>query len=347
MTVKSVSTTARRHHWAVFAASVLLVIVGLLLWLASSTLLMIFAGVLLSVFLGGLTDMVAAYTHLGRRWALAAVCLTLLTALGVMGWFTASKLAEQTQQFVKELPKAVKNLREHLQDYAWGNWVAEELNQVRDSAEDGEKNLSRAAGAASAVFGSITGTVVILFLAIFLAFDPDLYKRSLVRLAPVSRRPRAREVIDGAATALWRWTLSRLVSMAAVAAGATLGFWIIGMPLALMLGVFAGLVNFIPNIGPLFWVVPAMLLALMKSPAEALYVGGLFVVVQTLEGYVITPLVQQRMVHLPPALALSVQVIFGALWGFAGLALATPFAALALVVVQKLYVEDVLGDEGS
>ena len=336
----------RHHHWAIFAAGVTVVAVGLLLWLAAGTLLMIFAGVLLAVFLCGLTNLVARFTRLPRRWSLAVVCLALLMALGVAGWFTASKLAEQAHQFSKELPEAIKSLRHKLQEYPWGTWVADELQQVRSSAEDSEKALSRAAGAASAVLDSITGAVVIVFLALFLAFDPELYKQLLVRLVPVARRARAREVVDGAAIALWRWTLGRLLAMAAVAAGATLGFWIIGMPLALMLGVFAGLVNFIPTLGPLLWVIPAMLLAVVHSPAQALYVGLLFVVVQTLEGYVITPLVQQRMVHLPPAVGLSVQVTFGALWGFAGLALATPFAALALVVVQKLYVEDVLDDRG-
>jgi predicted PurR-regulated permease PerM len=341
------NNSERRHHWTIFAAGVVVVVVGLLLWLAAGTLFMIFTGVLVAVFLCGLTDLVARLTGVARRWALAIVGLVLLVAMGVIGWFTASTLAEQAQEFSHELPKAVKNLREKLEGYPWGRWAAEELKQVRSSAEDSEKTLSRAAGAASAVVETVTGAVIICFLGLFLAIDPELYKRSLVRLAPLARRDRTREVIDGAATALWKWILGRLVSMGAVAVGATLGFYAIGMPVALMLGVFAGLVNFVPNLGPLFWLVPALLLGFLQSPVQALYVGLLFVVVQTIEGYVITPTVQQRMVHLPPAVGLSVQVVFGALWGFPGLALATPFAALALVVVQKLYVEDALGDHSN
>lgn len=336
----------RSHHWAIFAAAVAVIVAGLLLWLAASTLLTIFAGTLLAVFLSGLSELVTRYSKLPRGWALTVVCLVLLVALGVMGWLMAARLAEQAHQFANELPKAVRHLREQLQEYPWGSWAAEELSQVRSSAEESEKTLSRAAGAATAALDGATALVVILFLALFLAFDPDLYKRSLVRLVPLERRDRARQVVDETASSLWRWTLSRLLSMAFVLVGATIGFLIIGMPLALMLGVFAGLVNFIPNLGPLIWLAPAMLLAFMQSPAHALYVGILFLVVQTAEGYVITPLVQQRMVHLSPAIALSIQVIFGALWGFAGLALATPFTAVALVLVQKLYIEDVLGDRG-
>ncbi|HEV3338934.1 MAG TPA: AI-2E family transporter [Pirellulales bacterium] len=335
-----------RHHWAVFAAAVAVVVVGLLLWLAAGVLLTIFTGILLAVFLSGLRDVVVRYTRLPRGLALAVVCLGLVAAFGLLGWLMAARLAEQAHQFSRELPEAVKHLREQLQDYPWGSWAAEELREVRSSAEEGEKALSRAAGAASAALNGVTTTVVILFLALFLAFDPDLYKRSLVRLVPIDRRDHALEVIESATGALWRWTLARLLSMAAVCVGATVGFWIIGLPLALMLGVFAGLMNFIPNLGPLIWLAPTVLLALTQGPVEALYVGIVFLVVQTTEGYVITPLVQQRMVNLSPAVALSVQVIFGALWGFAGLALATPITAMGLVIVRKVYIEGVLGDAG-
>ncbi|HWB09142.1 MAG TPA: AI-2E family transporter [Pirellulales bacterium] len=333
-----------RHHWAIFAAAVVAVVVGLLLWLAAGMLLTIFSGLLLAVFLSGLRDVVARHTRLPRGWALVAVCLGLVALFGLLGWLMAARLAEQAHQFTRELPEAAKHLREQLREYPWGSWVAEELRGVGDSAEEREKALSRAAGAASAFLNGLTATVVIVFLALFLAFDPELYKRSLVRLVPIDRRERAREVIQHATDALWRWTLARLLSMAAVCVGATIGFWLIGMPLALMLGVFAGLMNFIPNLGPLIWLAPTLLLALMQSPAEALYVGLVFLVVQTAEGYIITPLVQQRMVNLSPAVALSVQVVMGALWGFAGLAMATPITAMALVIVQKVYIEDVLGD---
>lgn len=337
----------RDHHWAIFAAGVVVIVVGLLLWLAAGTLFLIFSGLLLAVFLCGLTRLVASYLRLRRGFALAIACLALAVLSALMGWSMASRLAEQAQEFNQKLPEAVKNVREKLEQYPWGRWIADELKGLRSSAEDTEKTIERAAGAASAALDSVTGIVVVLFLGVFIAIDPELYKRSLVRLFPKSRRERARDVIDNAGNALWRWTLGRLLSMACVAVGATIGFWLIGMPLALMLGLFAGLVNFIPNLGPLIWLAPAMLLAFTQSPAHALYVGLIFTVVQSVEGYLITPLVQQRMVHLAPAIALSVQVVFGALWGFPGLALATPLTAMALVVIDKLYVEDVLGDSAT
>lgn len=317
---------------------------GVLLWLAADTLLLIFAGILFAVFLSGLTELVSRYTRLPRGWALAVVSLVLIILFALAGWLMAARLAEQAQQFSEELPRAIKHLRERLDAYPWGKWLAAELKDIRLSAEERESALSKAATAASAALEGVTGAVVILFIGLFVAADPELYKRGLVRLAPIARRPRARQVVDGMGDALWRWMLGRLLAMAAVGVCATIGFALIGMPLALILGFFAGLVNFVPNLGPLIWLAPAMLLALTQSGTQAVEVGVLFVVVQTAEGYLLTPLVQQRMIHLAPAVTIMVQVLMGAIFGFAGVALATPLAAAVLVLVRMVYIEDCLGD---
>jgi predicted PurR-regulated permease PerM len=119
-----------------------------------------------------------------------------------------------------------------------------------------------------------------------------------------------------------------------------LGLWLLGVPLALTLGLLAALLNFIPNIGPIIAGVPAVLLALMHSPMQALYVVGLYLVLQSVDGYLLTPLVDRCTVSVPPALTLAAQMLLGGL----GLALASPLTAAAIVLVQKLYIEDTLGD---
>lgn len=324
--------------------AVVAALAGVLLWLAADTLLLIFAGILFAVFLSGVTELVASSTRLPRGWALAVVVFVLIVLLALAGWLMAARLAEQAEQFGQELPRAVKHLRQRLDEYPWGKWLATELKDIRLSTEERESALSQAATAASAALQGVTGFVVILFIGLFVAADPETYKRGLVRLTPLERRARARQVIDSVGGALWRWMLGRLLAMAAVGVCATIGFALIGMPLALILGLFAGLVNFVPNLGPLIWLAPALLLALTQGGSQAVYVGILFVVVQTAEGYLLTPLVQQRMIHLAPAVTIIVQVLFGALFGFAGVALATPLAAAVLVLARMLYIEDGLGD---
>jgi len=124
-----------------------------------------------------------------------------------------------------------------------------------------------------------------------------------------------------------------------------LGLWLLGIPLALTLGTIAGLLNFVPNIGPIIAGVPAVLIAWTLGPVPALYVLLLYIFLQSLDGYVLTPLIQQRTVALAPALTITAQLLFGALAGTMGLLLATPLTAGTLVLIRKLYLEDVLDEE--
>jgi predicted PurR-regulated permease PerM len=122
------------------------------------------------------------------------------------------------------------------------------------------------------------------------------------------------------------------------------GLALLGVPLALILGIIAGLLDFIPYLGPLMAGVPAVLIAFSDSPTQALYVVVLFGLIQLFEGYLMEPLIENKTVCLPPALTIVMQVLFGTLFGLAGVALATPMTAVLAVVVTMLYVQDVLGD---
>ncbi len=122
------------------------------------------------------------------------------------------------------------------------------------------------------------------------------------------------------------------------------GLMILGIPLAFTLAVIAGLLSFVPNIGPILSALPAVLVGLSVSPIMAVYVIGVYVLVQTVESYLITPFIQQRAVAMPPALLLIVQLIMGVWVGVIGIFLATPLTVALMVAVRMLYIEDVLGD---
>jgi predicted PurR-regulated permease PerM len=121
-----------------------------------------------------------------------------------------------------------------------------------------------------------------------------------------------------------------------------LGLWVIGVPMWLPLAILAALLNFIPNFGPIIAAVPALLIALANDPTDALWVAGLYVLAQNLEGYLIMPLVQRRAVEMPPALTIMSQVLLGMLLGPLGVVLAAPLTAAALVLIKMLYVQDTL-----
>ncbi len=153
------------------------------------------------------------------------------------------------------------------------------------------------------------------------------------------------EVLESVGETLRRWLVGRAILMVVNGVFTALGLWLLGIPLALTLGTIAGLLNFVPNIGPIIAGVPAVLIAWTLGPVPALYVLLLYIFLQSLDGYVLTPLIQQRTVALAPALTITAQLLFGALAGTMGLLLATPLTAATLVLIRKLYLEDVLDEE--
>jgi predicted PurR-regulated permease PerM len=127
-----------------------------------------------------------------------------------------------------------------------------------------------------------------------------------------------------------------------VGSATALGLWLLGVPLALTIGAIAAVLAFIPFFGPIASGILAVLMAFMEGPTQALYVAGLCVAIQQIEGNLLMPFVQRWAVALPPVLGIMAAVIFGLLFGLAGVILATPLMVVAMVLVQKLYVEGVL-----
>jgi predicted PurR-regulated permease PerM len=193
----------------------------------------------------------------------------------------------------------------------------------------------------------VVGAVaVITFLSLYFAAEANLYIAGLLRLVPLPRRPRTAEILDETASAIWYWMLGRLVSMTTLGFLTAVGLWAIGVPLPIALGFLAGILFFVPYIGAFVSAIPSLLLAVSVNLDMALYVIALYIGVHLIEAYILVPLVQRRVVHLPLALTLSAQIIFGVLAGFLGLLLATPLVAAALVIIRMVYVEDVFGDRG-
>jgi predicted PurR-regulated permease PerM len=179
-----------------------------------------------------------------------------------------------------------------------------------------------------------------VFVCLYVAFDPAGYRNGVLALVSRENRSRAIRILHAVAEALRRWFVGRLVAMLLIGGLTALGLGLIGIPLGITLGLLAGLLNFIPYIGPITSFVPAGLIALLQGPAAVLWVLLLYVGVQILESYLVTPLVQARAVHLPPALTITAQVVLGLIFGAAGLLFATPLTAAALVVVQVIREED-------
>ncbi len=215
---------------------------------------------------------------------------------------------------------------------------------VKEIFTGGATVLLRIAGVFSTAFGVLAGLLIVLLIGIFFAASPETYRNGFLRLLPVAKRKRVAEVMDETAHVLRWWILGQMVSMAVVGSLVTVGLWFLGVPLAPVLGLISMLCTFVPYLGPIVSAIPGLLIAWSVSPTLLLYALILYLVVENLEGSVITPLIQQRAVKLPPGLTIGAQMLAGVVWGVLGIVFATPLLAAAMVVIKRLYVEDVLGD---
>lgn len=315
----------------------------LLFWMAADVFLLVFAGLLLGVLLTHTARLAAKRLRLPYAWSLAAVVLGLAVTIGAVGWLMLPRIAVQIDELTARLPAAIESIRQQIQSYKWGQAALArmEVSRLLPSRSD---IVAQITGVASTTLGAIANLFVILFVGIYGAIEPDTYRNGFIRLIRPTRRDRAREILDELYRTLGWWLLGRLCSMLVVGLATGLGLWLLGVPLALTLGLIAAVLGFVPYIGPILAAVPAVLIGLTQGPQQALYVLLFYVGLQTVESYFLTPLVQRRAVALAPALQITAQVLAGVLFGVMGLALATPLTAAGQVIVRMAYVEDVLGD---
>ena len=325
----------------IVAASLLVLYLFVVL---SRVLLVVFAGVLMSVGLGGGADILRRRTPLGRPGGLAVVITLVVLVPFLLSGIIGPPLTGQINALLVQLPEAVEGFRDRLAAQSWLQAVVAEPNALESLMPSPKEVMGGVTSAFSRTLGAVANVFVILFIGIYGAADPASYVSGVVHLTPERNRDRARVVIDALAHALRWWLVGRLTMMSVVGVLTSLGLWIAGVPSPLALGLLAALLSFVPYVGPILSFVPAVLVALMVSLTKVLYVVLVFGLVQTLESYVITPLVQQQAVSLPPVILITAQIAMGVLAGATGVVLAAPLAIVVIVLLQMLYVEDVLGD---
>jgi predicted PurR-regulated permease PerM len=275
------------------------------------------------------------------------VGVVLLLLLGGFFWLLGARLRAQMLDLTGQLPAAINSVQQSL---------GISLPGQGGQSGGGGIGLSGIGSGIQELFGSLVslgGTVVtglsslvlVVVGAFFLAAAPDLYRTGVVKLFPKDQHARIDDSLVTAGRALRLWLFAQLIAMAAVGALIFLGTWLIGLSAPLALGLFAGVTEFIPVIGPILGAVPAILLALAQGGWTALWTLLLFVVVQQIESNLIMPLVQRRLIEIPPALLLFALLAIGLLFGMIGVVIATPLTVVIYVLVKKLYVRAVLGEE--
>jgi predicted PurR-regulated permease PerM len=331
---------------ASFAKRVLIiaaiVALALILWRLSQILILVFAGFVVSMVLRALAEPLARATGLAHRWALASVVVVLLGLFATGVWFFGDRVAQQFDQIAAQVPQAWQRARGWLEQFQFGRYVLDSLSGTFVGAGQAGGALARLA---SGTFGAVADAVIVLVVGRYLAAEPKRYRPGHVKHPPPSARARIGAAFDAIVEALKRWLLGQGMAMLAVGTMTGIGLWLLGMPMALGLALLAGVLEFVPYIGPFLAAVPAVLIAFALSPLDALYVLLLYWGVQQVENWALIPLIQKWSVDLPPALAILSLVIFGVLFGVPGIIVAAPLMIVVMILVQKLYVEGILGDE--
>ncbi|MDX5347601.1 MAG: AI-2E family transporter [Hymenobacteraceae bacterium] len=304
--------------------------------------LLVFACILVGVMFSALTNFFIKVLHLKRGWSLAIVIILFFGGLIGLGFLIAPSIAEQTDEMSKSVQEGIQKIEEKLQQYEWGKQL---INQVEQGFKikgkpAGESMFSRISTVFSSTLGTLADIIVVLFVGLFFAASPKLYKKGIVKLFPLRHRNRIQNLLYKLYKTLKWWLVGMFASMLVIGVTTGAGLFLLGLPLAIPLAIIAFLFAFIPNIGPWIAGIPIVLVGFMESPQMALYAGGLYFIAQMIESYVITPIIFKKTVDLPPALTLLVQVLFGIWGGIAGLLLAAPILAVAIVIVQELYVKD-------
>jgi predicted PurR-regulated permease PerM len=315
----------------------------LFLWLTVQVDIVIFAGVLLAIFLHGLATTAMRHVRLAYRWALVLVIAALVAVVVGLVYLFAYVAADQFDQLSTQLSHSVAHLEQQVKGTSWGPSL---LASAKPQKIISGNTFGQIFGVASNAVTVIGGLVVVAFFGIYISAESQVYERGLVLLIPPSSRGRVREILSCTGDVLWHWMLGRLFSMSVVGACTSAGLWAIGMPVPLALGCLAGVLTFIPYIGAIISAVPSLIIALSIDPQHALWIVVLYLGVHVLEGYILVPLVQRQTAKLPPAVTLAAQLVLGALVGILGVTFATPLVAALITIVQMAYVEDVLGDRG-
>jgi len=329
---------------AVFVRRVLLggLAVGLLLalWQVSLVLILTFGGLVVAVALRNLAGPLGRWLRVPDQIALLITVLDVgFIALGFF-YFFGAMASHQFTALADRLPQTVESAKGWLHESLLGRQILGAMDAGGNPAE----RLTAALPVAGGILGGLGEALLMIVVGIYLAADPATYINGMLHLVPPRRRMRTRQIFDAVGVALQKWLFGMTLDMLLLGVMTFIGLWAIGVPLPFALAVLSGVAVFVPYIGPAIATIPGILLAFSVKPILALYAAAVYLVVLTIEAYISQPMLQRWAVSLPAIFNLLAILVFAPLFGIWGAILATPLSVALWVLVQKIYIEDVLED---
>lgn len=341
-------------RWVLTALAVIIFLVAA--WIVRGVLMLTLASVILVVLF---TMPIRFLIHRGVSRGLSTI-LSLIFVLAMVMVLIAAALPTLLQQFsvlaTIIVPQGIEALIARWQNgdllaqYPFLSFLQDvELAPLLDTASSQFATaLGQLGGQVLPVLGGVADTIlsvlIVIFLSLYLLSNPQMHQEGLIKLFPLWYRHRVREIIARLDLMLRGWLRATVISMAFVAISTGVGMALLGIQQAAALGVLAGLLSFIPNFGPIIAIIPSIAVGIVQAPEN---VGWIFVViygVSFIQSQIVTPILVAGSIRLPPVLVLLGQIISGAFLGFLGLMLSVPITAIIMILVQEIYIKDMLGD---
>ncbi len=345
-------------QWLALAA---VLAAGILIWNLRDVLLHLFAGIVLAMALCTLIGEVRSRQSMPRSIALIFCLSLILLLLGISIAIVLPPFTSEFQQLLMQLPVAAKKLwtlsigsLDNLSNIIYGNsseriWDQRlfpiELNPFPDGgtlATGITEGIEKLLGLAGNLGSGLIQILFVLAVALMVTAQPAAYREAAILLLPSFYRRRARAILLQCGEALSSWMVGVLISSSFVAILAGIGLSILGVKLVVANALLAGILNVIPNIGPTIGTIFPVSVALLDAPWKAFAVIGLYIFIQNMESYIITPSVMQHQVKLLPGLTLTAQFVFTIIFGPLGLLLALPLAVILQVIIREVIVHDLL-----
>lgn len=309
---------------------------------AVNLLLLMFGGLMFSIFFHAISGKIRKWTGWNEKISLvSAIFLVILFWSGV-SVFIGATVAQQYSELSSTIPETIDNFRSYLSNSTWGQTIIDNTPPVNESVTTAFSYVQKFFKSTFGFFGDI---YVLFFFGIFFMISPEDYKNGVLSLIPGRNKKKASEIIELTGNNLKTWLKAQMFEMLFVFTLTAIGLLILGINLWLILAIIAGILTFIPNIGPTLALIPAALVGLLDGPDTALYIIGIFLLVQTVESAVFAPYVQKNMMSLAPALVLFFQFFLGAVTGAFGLLFATPILIVIVNLVNEIYVKMILKQE--
>jgi len=328
--------TYNQKVWQTVAIVALLVSVILIARVAFNVLLMAMAGSLIATYFHGLGDLVERKLKIKRKFAMLISVIGSIAILGLLLWFMGTKIQAQVEELSKTLPHTINNVKAKMATSPIGQKILESLG-----GDNSQKMMTTAQSFFTTSFGVLGDLYIIMFLGIFFTANPSLYKDGILALIPKDRKPVGVHIMNRISISLKGWLKGMMASMVLVTILISLGLTIIGIPVAMVLGLITGILELIPNFGSVIAMVPGVLLALTISTNAGIVVALLYITSQTITANIVNPLIQRKLIKLPPALTLISQLIMGAISGPLGVILAVPMLAILMILIDELYVKKI------